>query len=63
MLCVVRGKECVENLTLPVSDPTDLVINGDWITPSALLHFSCDIRLQASDGVSDWERCFFDGNL
>lgn len=54
LLWVVRGNECVENLReAPMaSAPADLVIRGDWMTPSALLHFSCD-TLFTSEGVRD----------
>ena len=39
------GSECVENFkpAFIVSAPAERVIRGDWITPSALLHFSWDI--------------------
>lgn len=60
----LRGRECVENLELEsmVSAPADLVMRGDCMTPSALLHFSCwDIRF-TSEGVSECERCFFEGS-
>lgn len=36
------GRECVENFEpiITASAPADLVISGDCMTPSALLHFS-----------------------
>lgn len=38
-------------------------MRGDWIIPSALLHFSCEACRDTSLGVKLWERCFFEGNL
>lgn len=62
LLQELRGKECVENFSPAVraSVPADRVIIGDWMTPSALLHFSWQARF-TSEGVRDWERCFFEG--
>lgn len=39
---VVLGREWVENLEecVILSAPAERVIKGDWMTPSALLHFS-----------------------
>lgn len=61
---VPLGSECVENLEdgLMPSAPADLVMSGDCITPSALLHFSCCAIRLTSDGVSDCDLCFLDGN-
>lgn len=51
---VVLGREWVENLEdgSMVSAPAERVIRGDWMTPSALLHFSWD-TLFTSDGVNE----------
>lgn len=50
----VLGREWVENLEEDVtaSAPAERVIRGDWMTPSALLHFSWD-TLFTSDGVRE----------
>lgn len=51
---VVLGRECVENLEdgNMLSAPAERVIKGDWMTPSALLHFSW-ATLFTSDGVRE----------